>query len=165
MVDSAYPNTLGYLSPHVGPNLRYHLPDFKKGTPPQGMYEHFNYLHSSCRNVIERSFAVLKNRWKVLQPKAMPQMDKDSQLQIIIACCTLHNYIRLHQQGIPFTHQVEVMEPTEDHTMYDLERKEAMNSVRQQITDEIWLSVQRNADVMEQLDGEEEDEELTDYEN
>ena len=46
-----------------------------------------------------------------------------------------------------------------------LKEKEAMNSVRQQITDEIWLSVQRNAGVMEQLDGEEEDEELTDYEN
>ncbi|KAL6522975.1 hypothetical protein OROHE_016481 [Orobanche hederae] len=62
VVDSAYPNTLGYLSPYLGPGMRYHLPDFRRGTPPQGMYEQFNYRHSSCRNVIERVFAVLKNR-------------------------------------------------------------------------------------------------------
>uniref|UniRef100_A0A803LMY2 DDE Tnp4 domain-containing protein n=2 Tax=Chenopodium quinoa TaxID=63459 RepID=A0A803LMY2_CHEQI len=66
VVDSAYPNTLGYLSPHTGRDLRYHLPDFKRSGPPQGMFEHFNYLHSSCRNVIERIFAILKNRRKVL---------------------------------------------------------------------------------------------------
>ena len=165
MVDSAYPNTLGYLSPHGGPDVRYHLPNFKRTGPPRGKIEQFNYLHSSCRNVIERIFAVLKNRWKVLQPNSMPQMDFCYQLQIIVACCTLHNFVRLHELGIPFTHQVEVMGPTEDHTMYDDNRKAAMDIVRNQITDQIWESIQRNAEVMEQLNEEEEDEELTDYES
>lgn len=95
----------------------------------------------------------------------MPQMELRFQLQIIVACCTLHNFIRLHELGIPFTHQVEVMERREDHTMYDPNRKAAMDIVRQEITDQIWESVQRNAEVMEELGGQEEDEELTDYEN
>ncbi|KAL6524740.1 hypothetical protein OROMI_030333 [Orobanche minor] len=34
--------------------MRYHLPDFRRGTPPQGMYEELNYRYSSCRNVIKR---------------------------------------------------------------------------------------------------------------
>ncbi|XP_010684223.3 protein ALP1-like [Beta vulgaris subsp. vulgaris] len=142
VVDSAYPNTLGYLSPYLVPGLRYHLPDFRRGTPPQGMYEQFNYRHSSCRNVIERVFAVLKNRWKVL--KSMPQMDEANQLKIIVACFTLHNFIRLHDLGIPFTHQIEVMEQRADHNMYDDNRKIAMDSVRQQITEAIWDSMQNN---------------------
>lgn len=96
----------------------------------------------------------------------MPQMDFTYQLQIIVACCTLHNYIRLHDLGIPFTHQVEVIEAREDHTMYDNIRKEAMNNVRLQITDQIWDSIQMNvADQDEPIVQEEENEELTDYEN
>ena len=107
-MDSAYPNILGYLSPHVGRVLRYHLPDFRRGSPPEGKFEQSNYRHSSCRNVIERVFAVVKYRWKVL--RSMPQMKAEAQLKIIIACFTLHNFIRLYDLGIPFTHQVEAME-------------------------------------------------------
>ncbi|XP_048489867.2 uncharacterized protein LOC125491839 [Beta vulgaris subsp. vulgaris] len=122
VVDSAYPNTLGYLSPYLVPGLR----------------------------------------WKVL--KSMPQMDEANQLKIIVACFTLHNFIRLHDLGIPFTHQIEVMEQRADHNMYDDNRKIAMDSVRQQITEAIWDLMQNNPEVMEQIFGQEEDEELTDYE-
>uniref|UniRef100_A0A803MRU9 Transposase n=1 Tax=Chenopodium quinoa TaxID=63459 RepID=A0A803MRU9_CHEQI len=34
VVDSAYPNTHGYMSLHTGHDLRYHLPDFKRTGPP-----------------------------------------------------------------------------------------------------------------------------------
>ena len=103
VVDSAYPNTLV-------PGLRYHLSNFRRGTPPQGMYEQFNYRHSSCWNVIKRVFAVLKNRWKVL--KSMPQTDEANQLRwkLLLLVFTLHKFIRLHDLGIPFTHQIKVME-------------------------------------------------------
>ncbi|KAL6522976.1 hypothetical protein OROHE_016482 [Orobanche hederae] len=57
------------------------------------------------------------------------------------------------------------MEPRADHNIYDDNRKKAMDSVRQRITEEIWKSMQNNSEVMEQIYGQEEDEELTDYEN
>jgi hypothetical protein len=31
---------------------------------PRGRKENFNYAHSSLRNVIERSFGVLKMKWR-----------------------------------------------------------------------------------------------------
>ena len=54
---------------------------------------------------------------------------------------------------------------TKEHKTLTCSRKAAMDIVRQEITDQIWESVQRNAEVMEELGGQEEDEELTDYEN
>ncbi|KAK3039577.1 hypothetical protein RJ639_027721 [Escallonia herrerae] len=31
VVDAGYPNMKGYLAPYKGPNIRYHLPDFRRG--------------------------------------------------------------------------------------------------------------------------------------
>jgi hypothetical protein len=58
LVDSGYPNRIGYLAPYKG--TQYHLPKFHQGPMPRGRKENFNYAHSSLRNVIERSFGVLK---------------------------------------------------------------------------------------------------------
>jgi hypothetical protein len=37
---------------------RYHVPDWRRGHAPRGEQELFNHLHSSNRNVVERSFGV-----------------------------------------------------------------------------------------------------------
>ncbi|CAI9262654.1 unnamed protein product [Lactuca saligna] len=63
VVDAGYPNTRGYLAPYKGSNIRYHLPNFRRGhttaiREPRGPKEKFNYLHSSLRNIIERTFGV-----------------------------------------------------------------------------------------------------------
>jgi hypothetical protein len=69
LVDSGYPNRIGYLAPYKGST--YHIPKFWHCTdPPQGKYEVFNFLHSFLRNVIEGSFGVLKQKWRIL--KSMP---------------------------------------------------------------------------------------------
>jgi hypothetical protein len=52
----------------------------------------FNYLHSSLRNVIERAFGVLKQKWRIL--KSMPSFSTRTQAHIIMACMALHNFIR-----------------------------------------------------------------------
>ena len=52
----------------------------------------FNFLHSSLRNVIERSFGVLKEKWRIL--KGMPSFSPRTQKHIIMACLALHNFIR-----------------------------------------------------------------------
>ena len=59
LVDSGYANQQDYLAPYKG--TTYHLQEFRDTHKPEGKEEIFNYTHSSLRNVIERSFGVLKN--------------------------------------------------------------------------------------------------------
>lgn len=84
------PNQTGYLASFRG--TRYHLPEYQHGAAASGSKEIFNYLHSSLKNVIERCFAVLKQRWRML--KAVPSYPPRKQASIIIACMALHNFIR-----------------------------------------------------------------------
>ncbi|KAM6566134.1 protein ALP1-like [Cannabis sativa] len=91
VVDSGFPCTKGFLPPYRGE--RYHLQEYNNGgNRPRGKKELFNYRHSSLRNVIERCFGVLKARFPIL--KMMPRYKLSRQTLIVIACCTLHNFIR-----------------------------------------------------------------------
>src|SRR6266498_1933685 len=90
LVDLGYPNRPGYLAPYKG--TKYHLPEFRQGPRPRGKKEVFNYFHSSLRNVIERSFGVLKMKWRILLD--LPSYPMIKQTKIIIACMALHNFIR-----------------------------------------------------------------------
>jgi len=63
LVDVGYPNEYRYLSPYKGE--RYHLQDFRHRGQPRNWQEVFNCAHSSLRNVIERSFRVWKQRWRI----------------------------------------------------------------------------------------------------
>jgi hypothetical protein len=90
LVDSDYPNRKGYLAPYKG--QRYHITEFTNAGQPIGLKELFNHAHSSLRNVIERSFGVLKMKWRILLK--MPSYSVEKQSKIIIACMVLHNFIR-----------------------------------------------------------------------
>ncbi|XP_020402089.1 uncharacterized protein [Zea mays] len=90
LVDSGYPNRKGYLAPYKG--TKYHLPEFRNGPMPGGKKENFNYAHSSLRNVIERSFGVLKMKWRILLN--LPSYPMPKQSKIIMGCMALHNFIR-----------------------------------------------------------------------
>ena len=62
LVDSGYPNRPGFLAPYRG--TTYHIREFRhRQGGPTGKNEVFNYAHSSLRNIIERSFGILKNKW------------------------------------------------------------------------------------------------------
>ncbi|CAL5441606.1 unnamed protein product [Camellia sinensis] len=69
LVDAGFTNMTGFLAPYR--SERYHLDQFRGcRRHPNGYKELFNYRHSSLRNVIERSFGVLKNRFPIL--RSMP---------------------------------------------------------------------------------------------
>ena len=61
---------------------------------PQTPQELFNLRHAKARNVIERVFGVLKKRFPVLTSPAPYSID--FQRDIVIALCTVHNFIRLN---------------------------------------------------------------------
>jgi hypothetical protein len=70
---------------------RYHLNEFSSRNRPQNAEELFNLRHSSPRVTIERAFAALKNRFKILDQK--PFHTFPTQVKLVLACCILHNWI------------------------------------------------------------------------
>ena len=94
LVDAGYPNEYGYLGPYKGE--RYHFQEYRRRGQPSGRKEVFNRAHSSLRNVIERSFGVWKQRWRILQN--MSAYPYKTQVEIVVASMALHNYIRRRSQ-------------------------------------------------------------------
>ena len=92
VVDAGYPNRPGYLAPYKGE--RYHLPEWHRGMKPNTPKEKFNRIHSSVRNVTERSFGVLKIKWQIIYK--MPGYSMVTQKKIVAATMVLHNFIREH---------------------------------------------------------------------
>jgi hypothetical protein len=95
--DARVLNDAGYalrpwcLTPYRG--VRYHLKEFGgPGRRPRNAKEYFNLKHSSARNVIERSFGVLKKRFPILNH--IECFDSDFQTDIILCCFMIHNFIR-----------------------------------------------------------------------
>jgi hypothetical protein len=72
----------------------YHMPEWHRGMEPNTSKEKFNREHSSIRNVIERSFGLLKMKWEILYRIKKYPMWK--QKMIVVACMVLHNFIREH---------------------------------------------------------------------
>lgn len=132
LVDSAYPNTLGYLAPYIGKETRRHIPQFRKYGPPKGVKERFNHRHSSLRMTVERTFGVLKGRWKILADR-MPQMRQEQQLEIIVSCCTLHNFIILSNKRISISAREPNLEGPSNVQLYNDSNKIAMDKLRDEI--------------------------------
>ncbi|KAM6583354.1 hypothetical protein CsatB_010356 [Cannabis sativa] len=98
LVDAGYTNCKGFLAPFRG--QCYHLSHWKEGHQPKNPKEFFNMKHSAARNVIERCFGVLKNRWAILRSPSFYSIK--TQTRIIMACCLLHNFIRREMPNDPF---------------------------------------------------------------
>ncbi|XP_060170797.1 uncharacterized protein LOC132601748 [Lycium barbarum] len=97
LVDAGYSHMKRYMAPYKGNNVRYHLVEFRRGATrqlrePRGRIEKFNYLHSSCRNVVEHTFGVWKTRWSILRD--MSYYHIDTQRDIVLDTMAIHNYIR-----------------------------------------------------------------------
>ncbi|XBJ07971.1 hypothetical protein VPH35_013394 [Triticum aestivum] len=88
LVDASYGAKPGFLPPFRG--VRYHLNEWGNN-PVQNDKELFNLRHSSLRVTVERAFGSLKRRFKILDD-AKPFFTFPTQVDIVIACCVLHNY-------------------------------------------------------------------------
>ena len=89
-MDAGYPTLSGYLGPYQCE--RYHLPDFRASSTPENDNEAFNYLHSSLRSTIERTFGIWKNKFQILLK--MRSYDFPTQVKIVCATMAIHNFIR-----------------------------------------------------------------------
>lgn len=66
------------------------------GSRPSNYKKLFNLRHSSARNVIERTFGLLKKQWTIL--RAASVFNVKTQVRIINACWILHNYVLYEQR-------------------------------------------------------------------
>ncbi|KAL0430454.1 UNVERIFIED_CONTAM: hypothetical protein Sradi_0671400 [Sesamum radiatum] len=103
LCDNGYANGEGFLTPYRG--VRYHLKEWDRGGGgPQNARELFNLRHAAARNVIERSFGLLKTRWGILRSPSYYSIDVQS--CIVVACCLLHNYVRMEMPDDPLESEV-----------------------------------------------------------
>ena len=83
-VDAAYRNMPGFMAPFRG----------ARGTPHERAAKAlFNRRHASVRNIIERTFGVLKKRFPILKGPMQNYLIA-TQNNIVLACCALHNFMR-----------------------------------------------------------------------
>ncbi|KAL2237143.1 UNVERIFIED_CONTAM: hypothetical protein Sindi_0906000 [Sesamum indicum] len=147
LVDAGFANYQCFLAPYRG--TRYHLPEWRgqgrRYHTPQDM---FNHAHSRLRNVIERCFGVLKKRFPILQ-WGMPSYLQNHQVDIVIACCALHNFIRkFSNDDIIFNEPDEDIQTDMDSfyhrghpTTYEIE---AQRNLRDSIAMQMWAANHRN---------------------
>ena len=90
LVDAGYMLRSGLITPYRG--VRYHLKEYSK-SGPKTYQELFNLRHASLRNVIERTFGVLKKRFPILSGASEPHYPVEVVTEIVLACCILHNYL------------------------------------------------------------------------
>ncbi|XP_034680813.1 putative nuclease HARBI1 [Vitis riparia] len=90
LVDAGFQLKTGFLTPYK--STCYHLKEYSVHQPKNAR-EVFNLRHSSLRNAIERAFAVLKKRFPIIASGTEPHYPVDTQSDIILACCILHNYL------------------------------------------------------------------------
>ena len=93
-MDSGYPLGGYFMPPHK--SVRYHAQEYRgRHRQPKSEVELFKYRYSSLCMVVERTFGVLKARFPIFYH--MPNYSVARQRMIVTACCTIHNFIRLHQ--------------------------------------------------------------------
>eukprot|EP00186_Timspurckia_oligopyrenoides_P004376 CAMPEP_0182451530 /NCGR_PEP_ID=MMETSP1172-20130603/43771_1 /TAXON_ID=708627 /ORGANISM="Timspurckia oligopyrenoides, Strain CCMP3278" /LENGTH=332 /DNA_ID=CAMNT_0024649313 /DNA_START=216 /DNA_END=1214 /DNA_ORIENTATION=+ len=148
LADAGYSLSKNTMTPYRG--VRYHLKEWRRGIGrPQNMKELFNFRHSSLRNVIERTFGVLKNRFPIL--KSMTSYDYDFQVKLTICTFVLHNFLRINLEPEDFENGYEDDEDDDDDEMdedevedctFDLHDNSEMASRRDRIASAMWEDYQ-----------------------
>ncbi|PKA54055.1 hypothetical protein AXF42_Ash016220 [Apostasia shenzhenica] len=137
LVDSGYANMDKFLAPIR--RCRYHLSNYRSSM--QRRYEKpqelCNHRHAQLRNVIERTFGILKEWFKVLTDmKPFPFKVK---ADIVLICCILHNYIgRYYKQDTFFNMRESDMQYLENHDeMTEVDASSGQVSIGEQHRGEI----------------------------
>ncbi|XP_023745772.1 uncharacterized protein LOC111893928 [Lactuca sativa] len=90
LVDASLPHTTTQMAPYRG--VRYHLKEYS-ARAPKNAKELFNLYDVSLRNAIEQAFGVLKRRFPIIRSTQEPFYSCETQSDIFLACCILHNFL------------------------------------------------------------------------
>jgi hypothetical protein len=145
LADAGFGQRRGLILPF--PETRYHLQEWARGgRAPETPEELFNLRHSRIRNVVERTFGIVKRKWKILR-SAAPEYSLNSQIDIVYALCGLWNFLVLDGVEPAEVDEVEIsmLSATQKETL-ERARQRALTSIgtkssaaiRRQITDYLW---------------------------
>ncbi|XP_014517225.1 putative nuclease HARBI1 [Vigna radiata var. radiata] len=128
------------LTPYRG--VRYHIKEYTR-RGPQNAHKLFNHRHSSLRNVIERTFGVLKKRFPIIASGTEPHYDLETMTEIILACCILHNFLRSVDNDDSLLDEVDnELNEREEHNVSSSQVREEDHrigsNIRDAITDHMW---------------------------
>ena len=139
-----------YYSPIVLPYYYY----TNSYTRPENAKELFNLRHSSLRNAIERTFGVLKRKFKIL--RTAPEYSIETQIDIILALTALFNFTRIRDGNIVdnYLNIAETEEVIEDIQPVTLESTDSVDTsikaeansmaiLRDQIAEVMWKDYQQ----------------------
>jgi hypothetical protein len=115
---------------------------------PSTKQELFNLRHAMLRNVIERAFGILKNRFRILL--LPPKYPLEVQIRIPAALSAVHNFIRRYE-STDDTHRME-----EDNVEYE-DPEDIDLPLRDRIADTMWdhyMVLRRQLDLEEEEDSE-----------
>ncbi|XP_047179967.1 uncharacterized protein LOC124846694 [Vigna umbellata] len=134
------------LTPYRG--VRYHLKEYTR-RGPQNARELFNHRHSSLRNVIERTFGVLKKRFPIITSGTEPHYGLETMTNIILACCILHNFLRGMDHDDSLLDEVDnELNEREQHDVSSSQVREEDHrigsSIRDSIADHMWRDYQNS---------------------
>ncbi|XP_014492739.1 protein ALP1-like [Vigna radiata var. radiata] len=134
------------LTPYRG--VRYHLKEYTR-RGPQNARELFNHQHSSLRNVIERTFGVLKKRFPIIASGIEPHYDLETMTEIILACCILHNFLPSVDHDDSLLDEVDnEFNEREEHNVSSSQVREEDHrmgsSIRDAIADHMWRDYQNS---------------------
>jgi hypothetical protein len=146
--DAGYSNSNTVLVPYR--STRYHLREQRLASQkPANSKELFNLRHASLRNVVERIFGVLKNKYKIL--RTAPEYSIDTQTRIVLACTALHNWVRsIEGKNADLYLELEAKERGEEETIQPVivypegvVTSKTMDRFRDQLAEKMWVDYQR----------------------
>ena len=77
----------------------------------------------------------------------MFQVSRERQIDIIISCCVLCNFIRMHEQRTPILPRPVNITTIPNIELYDMRNKQAMNECRDAIANTILTSRSNNYNI------------------
>lgn len=131
------------MTPYRG--VRYHLKEYS-ARAPENARELFNLRHASLRNAIERAFGVLKKRFPIIRSTQEPFYSCETQSDIFLACCILHNFLLEEDRDKDLEDEVlqEVLNgPTEEvqHNLSNArEGSTTAEQLRNSIANQMWTN-------------------------
>ncbi|KAF3665155.1 putative ABC transporter B family member 25-like [Capsicum annuum] len=134
-IPEGYTNGNGFLSPYRG--YIYWLRDWQgDNPPPQCQEELFNMKHARARNVIERTFGILKGRWGILRSASWYSVKIHN--RIISVCCLIQNFIRREMKVDPLDIYMEEQVEYQQDNIDVVESSEEWTTWRDELAQSMW---------------------------